>query len=155
VVGDVRCALAASGARPSQLVLEITETVLVDDPTADAHLRALRGLGVGISIDDFGTGYTSIGQLQHLHADTLKVDRSFVASTSPGSAELVGLLVHAAHAFGLQVVAEGVETEEHLALLRRVGCDQAQGWYFARPQPAAEVALRPGAAAGRPWSPSR
>ncbi len=149
IVDDVAAALAASGVAAHRLVLEITETVLVDEPTATAHLAGLRALGVGISIDDFGTGYTSIGQLQHLHADTLKIDRSLVASTAPGSAELVRLVVHAAHAFGLSVVAEGVEHEHQLSPLRQAGCDSAQGYLFARPQPAAAIA-QPAAAITQP-----
>ncbi len=140
IVGDVAAALAASGVAAHQLVLEITETVLVDEPVAVARLGELRALGVSISIDDFGTGYASIGQLQHLNADTLKIDRSLVASTAPGSAELVRLVVQAAHAFGLSVVAEGVEHEHQLAPLRRAGCDSAQGYLFARPQPAGSFA---------------
>ncbi len=139
VVRDVAAALAASGVDADQLVLEITETVLVDQPVAAAHLSGLRALGVSISIDDFGTGYTSIGQLQHLHADTIKIDRSLVASTAPGSEELVRLVVHAAHAFGLTVVAEGVEHEHQLSPLLLAGCDSAQGYLFARPQPAAAI----------------
>ena len=139
IVRDVAAALAASGVAAQQLVLEITETVLVDQPVAAAHLGGLRALGVSISIDDFGTGYTSIGQLQHLHADTIKIDRSLVASTAPGSEELVRLVVHAAHAFGLTVVAEGVEHEHQLSPLLLAGCDSAQGYFFARPQPAASI----------------
>jgi predicted signal transduction protein with EAL and GGDEF domain len=136
VISDVADALAASGLPPELLVLEVTETVLVDDPLAYEHLTALRGMGVSIAIDDFGTGYTSIGQLQHLHADTLKIDKSLVGSTSPGAAELVELVVRAAHAFGLNVVAEGVEREDQLPALHHARCDSAQGYLFARPQPA-------------------
>ena len=153
IVRDVAAALVASGVAAHQLVLEITETVLVDQPVAIAHLGALRALGVSISIDDFGTGYTSIGQLQHLHADTIKIDRSLVASTAPGSAELVRLVVHAAHAFGLSVVAEGVEHEHQLSPLLLAGCDSAQGYFFARPQPAAAISPfgdRPALAAAQP-----
>jgi diguanylate cyclase (GGDEF)-like protein len=136
IVSDVTGALHASGLPAGNLVLEITETVLLDEPAATPHLRALRALGVRISIDDFGTGYTSIGQLQHLHADTLKIDKSLVGSTSPGAAELVELVVRAAHAFGLNVVAEGVEREDQLSALHHARCDSAQGYLFARPQPA-------------------
>ena len=104
-------------------------------------MAALRALGVAVSIDDFGTGYTSIGQLQHLPATTLKIDRSLVASTAAGSRELVALVVHAAHAFGLTVVAEGVETPEQLATVRDLGCDRVQGFLFARPVPATDVTV--------------
>ncbi|WP_205687585.1 putative bifunctional diguanylate cyclase/phosphodiesterase [Cellulomonas endophytica] len=145
VVADVREALAASGLPADRLVVEVTETVLVDRATGDAHLRALRDLGVQVSIDDFGTGYTSIGQLQHLPASTLKIDRSLLAGGGAGSAELVALVVHAAHAFGLSVVAEGVETAEQLARLQGLGCDRAQGFLLCPPR-APEDLRQPGVA---------
>ena len=135
IVADVAAALEAAHLPAQRLVVEITETVLVDQPMAIGHLRALQELGVGISIDDFGTGYTSIGQLQNLSVDTLKIDRSLVASSAPGAGELVHLVVHAAHAFGLTVVGEGVENEAQLGSLERAGCDFAQGFLFGRPQP--------------------
>jgi diguanylate cyclase (GGDEF)-like protein len=108
LVSDVSDALAASGIEPHRLTIELTETVLVDDPIATRNMLSLRDLGVQIAIDDFGTGFTSIGQLPKLPVDTLKIDRSFVASTDPVYQELVRLIVAAAHAFGLSVVAEGI-----------------------------------------------
>ncbi|MBM7806170.1 diguanylate cyclase (GGDEF)-like protein [Geodermatophilus bullaregiensis] len=142
VVTDV---LATSGLPPRLLVVEVTETVLVDDPVAMTHLAELRAMGVAIAIDDFGTGYTSIGQLRHVPVDTLKIDRSFVASPDPGQQELVGLVISAAHTFGLDVVAEGVEEPAQLERLRAQGCDLAQGWLLYRPLPpeAAGALLRP------------
>ncbi|MCI2238155.1 bifunctional diguanylate cyclase/phosphodiesterase [Kineococcus sp. TRM81007] len=137
---DVADALAASGLPPHLLVLEITETVLVDDPGATARLQRLRATGVAVAIDDFGTGFTSIGQLPSTPADTLKIDRSFVASTDAGRRGLVALTVHAAHTFGLRVVAEGVEEPEQLRWLREQGCDTAQGYLLGRPLPAGEAA---------------
>ncbi|WP_448641315.1 putative bifunctional diguanylate cyclase/phosphodiesterase [Geodermatophilus sp. URMC 63] len=136
VVADVADALAASGLPPRLLVLEVTETVLVDDPVAMTHLAELRATGVSIAIDDFGTGYTSIGQLRHMPVDTLKIDRSFVASPDPGQRELVGLIISAAHTFGLDVVAEGVEEPAQLERLRTQACDLAQGYLLHRPLPA-------------------
>ncbi len=133
VVDDVVAALAASGLPADRLVLEVTETVLVDDPVAAEHLTALRELGVSIAIDDFGTGYTSIGQLRNMPVDTLKIDRSFVASSEPGHDQLVALMIRAAHTFGLTVVAEGVEDLEQLVRLQDDRCDHAQGWWFGRP----------------------
>ncbi|WP_116450907.1 putative bifunctional diguanylate cyclase/phosphodiesterase [Blastococcus litoris] len=133
IVVDVADALAASGLPPELLVLEVTETVLVDDPAAFDHLTDLRAMGVGIAIDDFGTGYTSIGQLRHMPVDTLKIDRSFVASTDPAHRELVALMIRAAHTFGLTVVAEGVEEPDQLERLRAQACDQAQGYLLYRP----------------------
>ncbi|MBN1091203.1 EAL domain-containing protein [Blastococcus sp. TML/M2B] len=137
VVQDVVDALAASGLPPELLVVEVTETVLVNDPAAFGHLVALRDLGVSVAIDDFGTGYTSIGQLAGMPVDTLKIDRSFVASADSGHAELVELMIRAAHTFRLSVVAEGVEEEAQLAWLRDQRCDFAQGYLLSRPLPAA------------------
>ncbi|MGY5884718.1 putative bifunctional diguanylate cyclase/phosphodiesterase [Modestobacter lacusdianchii] len=137
VVQDVADALAASGLPAQLLVLEVTETVLVDDPSAFDNLAALRALGAAIAIDDFGTGYTSIGQLRHMPVDTLKIDRSFIASVEPGHGELVALMIRAAHTFGMTVVAEGVEEPAQLARLRAESCDQAQGYLLHRPLPAA------------------
>ncbi len=139
IVDDVTAALAASGLAAHRLVLEITETVLVDDPVAIEHLLALRQTGVAISIDDFGTGYTSIGQLQRLPVDVLKIDKSFVSAMDTGGHELVELIVRAAHAFNLSVVAEGVETDEQLRAMRALGCDCVQGYLLHRPMPAAAV----------------
>ncbi|MCZ2859209.1 putative bifunctional diguanylate cyclase/phosphodiesterase [Blastococcus sp. VKM Ac-2987] len=139
VVTDVADALAASGLPPRLLVVEVTETVLVDDPVAYDHLTELRDMGVGIAIDDFGTGYTSIGQLRNMPVDTLKIDRSFVASAEPSHRELVALMIRAAHTFGLTVVAEGVEEPGQLARLKAQACDRAQGYLLYRPMPAAQA----------------
>ncbi|NMM30242.1 MAG: EAL domain-containing protein [Cellulomonas sp.] len=106
---------------------------------AAAHMGALRQLGVAISIDDFGTGYTSISQLQHLSVDVLKVDGSLVESSTSGAVELVRLVIQAGHAFGLTVIAEGVESEAQLSSLRLAGCVAAQVYLFARPAPAPVV----------------
>ncbi|SDF93966.1 putative bifunctional diguanylate cyclase/phosphodiesterase [Klenkia brasiliensis] len=139
VVDDVARALADAGLPAHLLVLEVTETVLVDDPVAAEHLAALRALGVSVAIDDFGTGYTSIGQLRNLPVDTLKIDRSFVGSTEPGHDQLVALMIKAAHTFGLTVVAEGVEDVGQWARLQDERCDHAQGWWTGRPLPADEA----------------
>ncbi|SDM84737.1 diguanylate cyclase (GGDEF) domain-containing protein [Geodermatophilus siccatus] len=140
ILQDVADALAASGLPPRLLVLEVTETVLVNEPVAFSHLAALREQGITIAIDDFGTGYTSIGQLGNMPVDTLKIDRSFVASTQPGHPELVALMIRAAHTFGLTVVAEGVEEVEQVEWLRGQSCDQAQGYLLSRPLPPADAA---------------
>ncbi len=140
VVQDVTDALAASGLPAELLIVEVTETVLVSEPAAFGHLVALRDLGVVVAIDDFGTGYTSIGQLAGMPVDTLKIDRSFISSAESGHAELVALMIRAAHTFGLSVVAEGVEEEAQLAWLQGQGCDFAQGYLLSRPLPAEAAA---------------
>jgi diguanylate cyclase (GGDEF)-like protein len=143
VVRDVTDALLASGLPPELLIVEVTETVLVNEPAAFGHLVALRELGVAVAIDDFGTGYTSIGQLAGMPVDTLKIDRSFMTSATSGHSELVALIIRAAHTFGLTVVAEGVEEGAQLEWLREHRCDFAQGFLLSRPLPAA--------AAGDAW----
>ncbi|MEW9264012.1 EAL domain-containing protein [Kineococcus endophyticus] len=147
LLGDVAVACAGAGIAPDRLTIEITETVLVDEPTAREHLRALRALGVRVALDDFGTGYTSIGQLSRLPVDTLKIDRSFVASRDQAHADLVRLVIGAAHSFSLGVVAEGVEEDDQLLALRDAHCDAAQGYLLGRPRSAVE--LRALATAGR------
>ncbi|TNC29766.1 sensor domain-containing protein [Amycolatopsis alkalitolerans] len=133
----VQHALRSADLPASALCLEITETTLMRDPVgAAAKLRALRGLGVTLAIDDFGTGYASLAQLQRLPLDVLKVDQSFVATLghSPETEGIVGGIIAMAHAIGLLVVAEGVETASQAEILLRLGCDQAQGFYFGRPE---------------------
>jgi diguanylate cyclase (GGDEF)-like protein len=144
IIEDVARALQTSGVAATQLTVEITETVLIDEPMAIRHLHVLRGTGVSISIDDFGTGYNSIVQLAHLPVDGIKIDRSFLSSTHPAAGRLLVLIVQAAHAFGLPVIAEGVENVEQLQALERVDCESAQGFLFSRPMPApaAEEFLR-------------
>ena len=133
IVADVLESLAASGVAANRLVLELTETIRIDDLRAMNHLHTLRNAGVAVSIDDFGTGYNSIMQMQHLPIDSIKIDRSFLASTHTASGQLVLLIVQAAHAFGLTVIAEGVELDTQLTALGDVGCDSAQGYLIAHP----------------------
>jgi diguanylate cyclase (GGDEF)-like protein len=140
LLNDVKNALDAAGLAPNRLIVELTETVLVENMSAASNLMALRELGVQVAIDDFGTGFTSIGQLLRLPIDTLKIDRSFVASTDPAHQELVQLMARAAHAFGLHVIAEGVEDATQLGNLANCAVEAAQGFHFARPQ-AADDAL--------------
>jgi diguanylate cyclase (GGDEF)-like protein len=138
IVADVQRALAESGLAPQRLVLEITETVLIEDLLAVEHLRQVRALGVAVSIDDFGTGYNSIARLQHLPLDILKIDKSFLDLRNSSRA-LLGLMVQAAHAFGLPVVVEGVESKRQLEMLREMKCESVQGYYVSRPLPADRV----------------
>ena len=104
-------------------------------------LTQLREAGIGVAIDDFGTGYSSLRLLARLPVDILKIDRSFVQdiTESPSAMTLVSTIVSLARAFGMGTVAEGVETAEQLDILRLSGCDQAQGYLLARPNPAADV----------------
>ena len=135
-VERVAFALHESGLTASSLVLEITETTLMrDTDRCILTLSALRAIGVRIAIDDFGTGYSSLSYLHQLPVDILKIDRSFVAAIETGSADrsLAPAIVSLAGALDLVVVAEGVETEFQGDTLRDVGCELAQGYYFARP----------------------
>jgi EAL domain-containing protein (putative c-di-GMP-specific phosphodiesterase class I) len=142
IVPHVAAALGADGLRPSQVVLEITETALMARPERSIQrLTELRELGFVLSIDDFGTGYSSMSYLRDLPVQGLKVDRSFVGRIGESESDdaIVEAIVHLAHAVGVLAVAEGVETVEQLELLRRIGCDRAQGFLWTRPLPAAEV----------------
>jgi EAL domain-containing protein (putative c-di-GMP-specific phosphodiesterase class I) len=150
IVDVVANAIEASGVMPSTLCLEITESVLMEEPDHYADtLARLKELGVNLSVDDFGTGYSSLAYLQILPADFLKIDRSFVnrLGTSPRAAAIVRTIIDLAHSLDLGIVAEGVETETQAAELTRLGCDQAQGFLFARPAPAAEISPMLGEAA--------
>ncbi|HSH58235.1 MAG TPA: EAL domain-containing protein [Acidimicrobiales bacterium] len=142
LVAQVERILADSGLDPGCLVLEITETALVSDFEASIDsLHRLKDLGVKLSIDDFGTGYSSLTYLRRLPVDVVKIDRSFVSgiTTSPEEWSLAVAIVKMVKALSLATVAEGVETAAQLAHLRALGCGFAQGYYFARPQPAADV----------------
>jgi diguanylate cyclase (GGDEF)-like protein/PAS domain S-box-containing protein len=138
----VRRTLSEAGLPPSALVLEITESMLMRDHVAATRkLNELRDLGVRLAIDDFGTGYSSLAQLRRLPLDTLKIDRSFVMGLgeSRDAEAIVTSIIAMAHAVDLTVIAEGVETAEQLAVLQRLNCDQAQGYYFGRPETAEKV----------------
>jgi diguanylate cyclase (GGDEF)-like protein/PAS domain S-box-containing protein len=123
------------------LAVEITEGLLLErDEAVAERLRALRDAGLAISLDDFGTGYSSLSYLQHHEIDTVKIDRSFVAGLEGGGKALAlcRAIVTMAHELGMEVVAEGVETEAQMVALREMGCDWGQGWWFGRGVPAAE-----------------
>jgi diguanylate cyclase (GGDEF)-like protein/PAS domain S-box-containing protein len=140
LVPAVRAATLATGLPPEALCLEITESALMRDPAAAARtLAALRDLGARLAIDDFGTGYSSLAQLLTLPLDTLKIDRTFVAGLGRSSDTLVTSIIAMAHAVDLTVVAEGVERVDQLEILRRLGCDQAQGFYLGRPVAVSEL----------------
>jgi len=133
---------AAAGLPPDALCLEITESALMRDPAAAARtLAALRDLGARLAIDDFGTGYSSLAQLLTLPLDMLKIDRTFVTGLgrSSDAEAIVTSVVAMAHAVDLTVVAEGVEHSDQLDILRRLGCDQAQGYHLGRPVGASDL----------------
>ena len=142
LVPHVADIVTLSGIDPASLKLEITESSLIEDPEGTgARLQALRQLGVRIYLDDFGTGYSSLRYLHQLPLDAIKIDRSFVALMHEGATHLQ--LVHTVRALarniGVRAIAEGVENPVQLSLLRSLGCESAQGFYFSRPVPKADV----------------
>ena len=133
--------LTKLGLPGNALTIEITEGLLLDtSPAVTQHLASLRASGIDLSLDDFGTGYSSLNYLQKLDIDFIKIDQSFVRNLAPGATDLAlcRAIIVMAHALGMQVVAEGVETEAQCKLLLEIGCDYAQGYWYARPMPAAE-----------------
>jgi EAL domain-containing protein (putative c-di-GMP-specific phosphodiesterase class I)/PleD family two-component response regulator len=135
----LRQAILDSGLPPRQLVLELTESMLMDDgQDALALMGDLKALGVTLSIDDFGTGYSSLSYLKHLPIDELKIDRSFVIDLPGQKADsaIVQAVIDLGHRLGMSVIAEGVETVGQLDCLRQLGCDQYQGFLFSKPVPA-------------------
>jgi EAL domain-containing protein (putative c-di-GMP-specific phosphodiesterase class I) len=139
---EVGAALRETGLDPATLELEITESVVMENaPSTLATLKKLKELGVNLAIDDFGTGYSSLSYLRRFPVDFLKIDRSVTQGLGedPTNEAIVSALVTLAHALDERVVAEGVETEAQLACLREIGCDFAQGYYFAKPLPDEEA----------------
>jgi diguanylate cyclase (GGDEF)-like protein len=142
LVGTVAQILANTGVHPSQLELEITESIVMDQSEASvARLQGLRGLGVRLVLDDFGTGYSSLAYLRRLPLDTIKVDRSFVSGLGeePVDLPIVQTVIALAHGLGIDLVAEGIETQAQCEELRALDCDRGQGFWFARPLPSDEI----------------
>jgi diguanylate cyclase (GGDEF)-like protein/PAS domain S-box-containing protein len=139
LVEDVRSILEGTGVPATKLQLELTESAIMGTPGEPlSALRELADLGVRIAIDDFGTGYSNLAYLRHLPVHALKVAGSFVEGLRDGAAasvdtRIVTALVQLAHTLGLEVIAEGVETQAQVDVLREIGCDSAQGWLFAKP----------------------
>ena len=151
IVASVAAALELGGIEPQQLVLELTETLLVEDAERGARtLTGLRELGVRLALDDFGTGFSSLSYLRSLPLDQLKIAREFVDGLGRQDQDqdqdhnFVRLILELAQGIGLEVVAEGVETAEQLKELKALGCDYAQGFYLARPADAVGAALAGG-----------
>jgi diguanylate cyclase (GGDEF)-like protein len=136
LIDEIGALLHECHVNPQAVVLELTEGVACENPAAvKTALMQLRALGIRISIDDFGTGYSSLSYLRQLPVDTLKVDRSFVLGmrTHDESAAIIGTVTRMARQLGLHVVAEGIEREEQVGLLRSLHCESGQGYLFARP----------------------
>ncbi len=145
LVADITRILAETGVEPRCLVLEITESMLVENIEETIKtLHQLSALGLEISIDDFGTGYSSLSYLKRYPINTLKIDQSFVRdiATDPNDAAIIGAIIAMAHSLKMGVLAEGVETEEQLDFLTRQGCGRFQGFYFDKPLPSAEIMSR-------------
>jgi diguanylate cyclase (GGDEF)-like protein len=139
----VAAALADSGLPAQRLELEVTESVFMNEaPNAIAVLREILAMGVRLSLDDFGTGYSSLGYLSRTKFSTIKIDRSFVQGAAANAAEstaIIRAVVALAESLGMSTTAEGVETEEELAMIRRLGCRKIQGYLFGRPMPARDA----------------
>jgi EAL domain-containing protein (putative c-di-GMP-specific phosphodiesterase class I) len=147
LVETIMAALADSGLPATRLELEITESVLLQKNAANlSTLHELRSLGVSIVLDDFGTGYSSLSYLRMFPFDKIKIDRVFVQELASRSdcAAIVCAITGLARSLSIVTTAEGVETEEQLALVRAAGCNQVQGYLFGRPGPAH----------GLPWAPA-
>src|SRR3954470_10927104 len=136
LVDSVAHVLRTTGVEPANLVLELTESSLLERVHSPGEtLSRLKALGISLILDDFGTGYSSLSYLQHFPLSGLKIDRSFVAALSAanGNGAIVDAILRMARALDLEVVAEGLESPEHLDVLRRLGCRFGQGYLFSRP----------------------
>ena len=138
----IAAVLAATGLKGEHLELEVTESVMMQNPeAATALLMHLKSMGIQIAIDDFGTGYSSLSYLKSLPIDFLKIDKSFVSGVpiAGDDVAIIRAIIAMAKSLGLRLIAEGVETEDQRAFLASQGCDEAQGWLFSRPLPGLEI----------------
>jgi EAL domain-containing protein (putative c-di-GMP-specific phosphodiesterase class I) len=134
--------LNRTGIRPEDIELEITESVVMKDSDEIVLLlQQLADMGVHLALDDFGTGYSSLAYIKMMPLDTIKIDRSLITDIATGTddAEIVRAVIDMGHSMSRRIVAEGVETEQQLARLRRLGCDEIQGYLFSRPVPGPEL----------------
>ncbi len=139
----IAAALSRAGLAPTRLVVEITEGIrLNSSSTVRRALHGLRALGVALWLDDFGTGYANVASLRTVPFDAIKIDQSFLAEGNPHDIDLLRSMLAIGRAFDLTVIAEGVETPSQLALLRRLGCDQMQGYLLGRPAPPRDLRVR-------------
>lgn len=153
LVQDVKDILAELGVPPARLEIELTESLMMDNPVAAvAVMDELHRAGIQLSIDDFGTGYSSLNYLKRFRIDKLKIDQSFVRDLDkdPEDEAIVRAIISLAESLRFRTIAEGVETEAQLDFLRAAGCQEVQGYLFARPMPAAELPAWLGS-----WQPSR
>jgi EAL domain-containing protein (putative c-di-GMP-specific phosphodiesterase class I) len=142
LVREVVRVLEETGLTPANLVLEITESMIMEDAEFNVDvLGRLKDLGVGVAVDDFGTGYSNLAYLKRFPMDMLKVDKSFVdgLGENPEDTAIVEAVISLAHALGLRTVAEGIETTEQVDRLRALGCEMGQGYYYSEPLPAHEA----------------
>ncbi|RUV44727.1 MAG: EAL domain-containing protein [Mesorhizobium sp.] len=136
LVSDVRSVIARANLKPRCFRLELTESLVMDNPEQTAHvLTKLKQLGIGLSLDDFGTGYSSLSYLTRFPFDTIKIDKSFVDDATPKRAVLLKSMVNMAHELGLSVVAEGISDESDALELRQMGCEYVQSFMFGAPMP--------------------
>lgn len=143
---DIVCrVITAAGIEPDALELEITETAAMNDVRLSVVvINALRRIGVRLSIDDFGTGYSSLSYLRQFDVDSIKIDKSFIddIAVDRNAAAVCDAIIRLGHSLGKKIIAEGVETEAQLAFLKRRGCEEVQGYLFARPMPAEDLQLK-------------
>ncbi|MDE3048338.1 MAG: EAL domain-containing protein, partial [Nitrospirota bacterium] len=152
VAALVNDTLVATGVDASSLKIEITESDMMQNPEAVTEvLKQIESLRIQTCLDDFGTGYSSLSYLHQLPITFLKIDQSFVRrlGADDDALAIVKIIIVLAHQLGRQVIAEGVETAEHLTILRSLGCEYGQGYFFAKPLPVAEVSSL--LASGRRW----
>jgi len=139
---DIVDALAQAQLPGDMLELELTESMVMRHPEqAAAWLASLKRTGVRLSIDDFGTGYSSLAYLNHFPIDLIKIDRSFIRDVpdSESDAQIASAVIALGHSLGLEVVAEGAETQAHIDFLRNEGCDEVQGYFYSQPLPAGDM----------------